>query len=238
MTPEEERDYQEALRRIKEAEENKSVELDLCGLSNLTRFPPELADLASRGPHRRLLSRRVPVCGCAHLPTRRPERIGPLPPAFSTASFTPFKSATLRATSALFAPAAPSAKAIALPSPLLAPVIKFAHRSAPKFGARFAVWRSKPTEPGCACQTSAACARRSSSATNSSALTCVAARTTGGAHPASNASRHRVTHKHQRSPLSSPGKSNSATGVLRSLPAAALKRRNSSVITAHTVCKP
>ena len=47
MTPEEERDYQEALRRIKEAEENKSVELDLDGLSNLTRFPPELADLAS-----------------------------------------------------------------------------------------------------------------------------------------------------------------------------------------------
>jgi hypothetical protein len=32
MTPEEERDYQEAL-RIKEAEENKSAELDLSGLS-------------------------------------------------------------------------------------------------------------------------------------------------------------------------------------------------------------
>ena len=29
MTPEEERDYQKALRRIQEAEKNKSVELDL-----------------------------------------------------------------------------------------------------------------------------------------------------------------------------------------------------------------
>ena len=29
MTPEEERDYQEALRHIREAEENKSAELDL-----------------------------------------------------------------------------------------------------------------------------------------------------------------------------------------------------------------
>jgi Leucine-rich repeat (LRR) protein len=47
MTPEEERDYQEALRRIKEAEENKSAELDLSGLSALTRFPPELARLTS-----------------------------------------------------------------------------------------------------------------------------------------------------------------------------------------------
>jgi hypothetical protein len=47
MTPEEERDYQEALRRIKEAEKNKSVELDLGGLDYLTSFPPELARLTS-----------------------------------------------------------------------------------------------------------------------------------------------------------------------------------------------
>jgi Leucine Rich repeats (2 copies) len=45
----EEYDYQEALRRIKEAEENKSIVLgllDLSGLS-LTRFPPELVRLTS-----------------------------------------------------------------------------------------------------------------------------------------------------------------------------------------------
>jgi hypothetical protein len=47
MTPEEERDYQEALRRIKEAEKNKSVELDLGGLEYLNSFPPELASLTS-----------------------------------------------------------------------------------------------------------------------------------------------------------------------------------------------
>jgi hypothetical protein len=47
MTPEEEHDYQEALRRIREAQANKSVELDLAGLSHLTRFPPELASLTS-----------------------------------------------------------------------------------------------------------------------------------------------------------------------------------------------
>jgi internalin A len=43
----EERDYQEALRRIKEAEENKSPELDLSRLEYLTRLPPELARLTS-----------------------------------------------------------------------------------------------------------------------------------------------------------------------------------------------
>jgi hypothetical protein len=46
MTREEEYDYQEALRRIKEAKENKSVVSDLRGLSYLTRFP-ELASLNS-----------------------------------------------------------------------------------------------------------------------------------------------------------------------------------------------
>src|SRR5271166_5337399 len=42
----EERDYQEALRRIKEAEKNKNVGLDLDGLY-LSSFPPELASLTS-----------------------------------------------------------------------------------------------------------------------------------------------------------------------------------------------
>src|SRR5271157_4472062 len=42
----EERDYQEALRRIKEAEKNKIVGLDLDGLY-LSSFPPELASLTS-----------------------------------------------------------------------------------------------------------------------------------------------------------------------------------------------
>ena|SRR6266481_451431 len=46
MTPEEE-NYEEAKRRIQEAEDNKSVELDLSKLSRLTRFPPELAALTS-----------------------------------------------------------------------------------------------------------------------------------------------------------------------------------------------
>jgi internalin A len=44
MTPEEE-DYQEALRRIQEAE--RTGELDLTHLSNLTRLPPELKRLTS-----------------------------------------------------------------------------------------------------------------------------------------------------------------------------------------------
>jgi hypothetical protein len=47
MTPVEERDYQEALRRIQWAAENKSVELDLSELTYLTHFPPELAGLTS-----------------------------------------------------------------------------------------------------------------------------------------------------------------------------------------------
>ena len=47
MTPEEESDYQEAIHSIKEAEENKSVKLDLSGLEYLTRFSPKLAELTS-----------------------------------------------------------------------------------------------------------------------------------------------------------------------------------------------
>lgn len=66
MTPEEEYDYQEALRRIKEAEENKSPELDLGGLEHLTCFPPELARLASLQPPSR---RGESVAGAGANPT-------------------------------------------------------------------------------------------------------------------------------------------------------------------------
>src|SRR5271166_1903258 len=45
MTPEEA--YQEAKRRIQEAEDNKSVELVLSDLSHLSRLPPELVNLTS-----------------------------------------------------------------------------------------------------------------------------------------------------------------------------------------------
>jgi len=49
MTPEQERDYQEALRRIKEAAKNKSFTelagLDLSNLQSMTRLPPKLARL-------------------------------------------------------------------------------------------------------------------------------------------------------------------------------------------------
>ena len=47
MTPEQEHDYQEALRRIEEARAHKSTELDLSELTYLTRFPPELTSLTS-----------------------------------------------------------------------------------------------------------------------------------------------------------------------------------------------
>lgn len=87
-------------------------------------------------------------------------------------------------------------------------------------------------------QSRAACSCKSSSATNSSALMRVAARMTGGAHSASNASCQRVTHKHQRSPATSPGKPNSGTGVLRSFPRAKLNSRDSSVVIAQTMCRP
>jgi hypothetical protein len=40
MTPEE-RDYQEALRRVQEAERTEAVEVDLSGLLHLTRLPLE-----------------------------------------------------------------------------------------------------------------------------------------------------------------------------------------------------
>ena len=46
MTPEEEA-YEEALRRIREAEETGALELVLSDLKTLDRLPPELASLAS-----------------------------------------------------------------------------------------------------------------------------------------------------------------------------------------------
>ena len=46
MTPEEEA-YEEALRRIREAEETRTVYVDLSELSELTRLPPELERLTS-----------------------------------------------------------------------------------------------------------------------------------------------------------------------------------------------
>jgi hypothetical protein len=46
MTPEEEA-YEEALRRIRKAEETGAVELDLGGLDSLNRLPPELERLTS-----------------------------------------------------------------------------------------------------------------------------------------------------------------------------------------------
>jgi hypothetical protein len=45
MTPEEENHYEEALRRIREAEENGALELNFSGLFELSRLPPELERL-------------------------------------------------------------------------------------------------------------------------------------------------------------------------------------------------
>ena len=60
----EEDDYQEALRRIKEAEENKHIALDLSGLSNLTRLPLEPVRLTSL--------QRLDLSGCDQLRHRAP----------------------------------------------------------------------------------------------------------------------------------------------------------------------
>src|SRR5690606_10263877 len=87
----------------------------------------------------------------------------------------------------------------------------------------------------CQCK-STACALSVSSGINSSTATCVAARYTGGATPASQASFQRDAHKHQRSPGFRPGKP--GPGVIRSLPAAFENSRNSRVILAQTTCTP
>jgi hypothetical protein len=78
----EERDYQEALRRIKEAEKNKSVELDLGGLEYLSSFPPELANLTSLQSLNLAnwlpAQRRLEPAGGTHLaPRAQPRRAHP-----------------------------------------------------------------------------------------------------------------------------------------------------------------
>jgi hypothetical protein len=85
---------------------------------------------------------------------------------------------------------------------------------------------------------STACAFRSSKSQNARHASCVAARITLGAYPASSASCHRGAHRHQRSPGCSPGNPNCRFGVDRSLPAAFEKARNSAVRTTQTVCDP
>jgi hypothetical protein len=85
---------------------------------------------------------------------------------------------------------------------------------------------------------STACAFRSSKSQNARHASCVAARTTLGACPASSASCHRGAHKHHLSPGCRPGKPNCRFGVDRSFPAAFEKARNSAVRTTQTVCDP
>ena len=68
-----------------------------------------------------------------------------------------------------------------------------------------------------------ACATRSPSCTHSKVAAWVAARTTGGAMPASNASCQRGAHRHHWSPGCRPAKPNSGCGVERSLPTDAEK---------------
>mgnify|MGYP003349576250 CR=1 FL=1 len=58
------------------------------------------------------------------------------------------------------------------------------------------------------------------------------------ATPASYASSQRPAQRHQRSPGRSPGNPKSGCGVERSLPTDLENARNSSVITAQTVCTP
>lgn len=68
------------------------------------------------------------------------------------------------------------------------------------------------------------------------ALLCVASAMTGGATPASSASRHRPAHRHQRSPGFSPAKP--PRGVSRSLPRAFVNRKNVEVTSLQTTCTP
>jgi hypothetical protein len=79
---------------------------------------------------------------------------------------------------------------------------------------------------------------RSASEQKLRAPSCVARKTTRGARPACSASCHRGAHRHQRSPVFSPGKPNSGTGVERSLPQDFEYSRNPAVMTAHTVWLP
>src|SRR3954471_1243503 len=85
---------------------------------------------------------------------------------------------------------------------------------------------------------STACAFRSSKSQNARHASCVAARTTFGACPASSASCHRGAQRHHLSPGCRPGKPNCRLGVDKSFPAAFEKARNSAVRTTQTVCDP
>ena len=69
-----------------------------------------------------------------------------------------------------------------------------------------------------------------------SAASSVASTTTGGATPASSASRNRAAHRHHASPSRRPG--NSPRGVIRTLPWAALNRKNASFTVAQTTWTP
>ena len=66
----------------------------------------------------------------------------------------------------------------------------------------------------------------------------MASRSTGGAHPSSNACFQRLAHRHHLSPALSPGKLYSNLGVVKSLPALELNVRNASSTTTQTVCTP
>ena len=69
----------------------------------------------------------------------------------------------------------------------------------------------------------------------SRAFSCVDSKITGGAHPASAASSHRLAHKHHRSPAFNPKKLYSGRGVLKSFPCAFENNKNSSFTSAQTV---
>ena len=58
---------------------------------------------------------------------------------------------------------------------------------------------------------------------------------TGGAKPASEASRQRATHTHQRLPASNPANPYSGRGELKLFPLAIEKAKNSSVICTQTI---
>ena len=96
----------------------------------------------------------------------------------------------------------------------------------------------KTTQQATAQSASTAWAFRSSRSQYAKHASCVAASTTFGAKPASNASCHRGAHKHHRSPGCNPGKPHWRLGVERSFPAAFENARNSAVSITQTVCDP
>ena len=66
----------------------------------------------------------------------------------------------------------------------------------------------------------------------------MASRSTGGAHPSSNACFQRLAQRHHLSPALSPGKLYSNLGVVKSLPALELNVRKASSTTTQTVWTP